>query len=436
MSERNFFKAFGPGLLFAGAAVGVSHLVQSTRAGAQYGIALILIILVANVLKYPAFSFGPRYAAATGTSLLEGYRRQGKWALILYGILTIGTMFTVMAAVTVVTAGLAKTLLAALGVKFSIIVLCAIVLAICGTICGVGDFRWLDRVMKVVVVTLTVATLEATVLILKDVNFSGPWWPTDEMWDAKTILFIAALVGWMPSAIDVAVWQSLWTLAKRKSSGYKASVKDAMIDFKVGYIGTALLAFCFLFLGAAVMHDQGIQIANKAGAFAGQVVRLYAHALGDWSIPVIGTAAFLVMFSTTLTVMDGFPRALACLKARFSTAEEADGEASSVFGYRLSLIVLIVGSLGLLISVLRPKASGGSGFGFKDLIDLATTLSFITAPMLAFLNHRAITSDAVPEKDRPGTKMIMYSLACIVFLSLAFFAWLEARFEIIGLFAS
>ena len=27
------FKSLGPGLLFAGAAVGVSHLVQSTRAG-------------------------------------------------------------------------------------------------------------------------------------------------------------------------------------------------------------------------------------------------------------------------------------------------------------------------------------------------------------------------------------------------------------------
>lgn len=31
----------GPGLLFAGAAIGVSHLVQSTRAGADFGWGLI-----------------------------------------------------------------------------------------------------------------------------------------------------------------------------------------------------------------------------------------------------------------------------------------------------------------------------------------------------------------------------------------------------------
>jgi len=31
-------KKLGPGLLFAGAAIGVSHLVQSTRAGADFGL--------------------------------------------------------------------------------------------------------------------------------------------------------------------------------------------------------------------------------------------------------------------------------------------------------------------------------------------------------------------------------------------------------------
>ena len=101
--DRTFWKAFGPGLLWAGAAIGVSHLVQSTRAGANYGFALVGLVLVALVFKYPAFSFGPRYAAATGTSLLEGYRRRGVWALVVYAILTLGTMFTIQAAVTFVT---------------------------------------------------------------------------------------------------------------------------------------------------------------------------------------------------------------------------------------------------------------------------------------------------------------------------------------------
>ena len=42
-------KTLGPGILFASTAIGVSHLVQSTRAGANYGLALFIII--ANLLN-------------------------------------------------------------------------------------------------------------------------------------------------------------------------------------------------------------------------------------------------------------------------------------------------------------------------------------------------------------------------------------------------
>ena len=97
-------------MLFAGTAIGVSHLVQSTRAGARYGLALALVVVLANVVKYPAFRFGPMYAAATGTSLLEGYRRRGRAALLLYGLATVLTMFIVQAAIALVTAGLTMAL--------------------------------------------------------------------------------------------------------------------------------------------------------------------------------------------------------------------------------------------------------------------------------------------------------------------------------------
>ena len=77
-------KAIGPGVLYAAAAVGASHLVQSTRAGASYGLALVLLILLTYVAKYPAFRFGAQYASATGNSLLHGYRNQGQWAVTIY----------------------------------------------------------------------------------------------------------------------------------------------------------------------------------------------------------------------------------------------------------------------------------------------------------------------------------------------------------------
>jgi len=55
------WRMIGPALLFAGAAIGTSHLFQSTRAGAVYGLALVVVILLACLLKYPAFRFGVDY---------------------------------------------------------------------------------------------------------------------------------------------------------------------------------------------------------------------------------------------------------------------------------------------------------------------------------------------------------------------------------------
>ena len=105
---KNKLSKLGPGLLFAGAAVGVSHLVQSTRAGADFGWGFLWALILVNLFKYPFFQYGPRFTVATKKSLLDGYMELGKGYLRAYFFLNIGTMFTIQTAVTIVTAGLAS----------------------------------------------------------------------------------------------------------------------------------------------------------------------------------------------------------------------------------------------------------------------------------------------------------------------------------------
>lgn len=392
--------ALGPGVLFTGAAVGVSHLVQSTRAGASYGMGLLALVLLANVVKYPAFRFGSMYAAATGASLLEGYRRQGRWALGLYLLLTLGTMFTVAAAVTVVTAGLAKTLF---GLDGSPVVISGGLLVLSAALVGTGGYRWLDGIGKAVVSLLALTTLVATVLVLPRLDLSGPWLPPVSP-TARDWAFMVALVGWMPSAIDVSVWQSVWTVARSKQSD-GASDASASVDFHVGYLGTAVLAVCFVVLGAGVLHGGGVEIEARAGAFAGQLITLYTEALGGWSRPLIGAAAFATMVSTTLTVVDGFPRALSVLAARFRGPPQPSERADRAPAYWVALAVLVVGAMLVLVFLASSM---------RSLIDLATTLSFLSAPLLAWLNHRAMQDEAVPVEARPRRALYRASVAGIV----------------------
>jgi len=52
---KSLKKTLGPGILFASTAIGVSHLVQSTKAGALFGFGLLWAVMAANILKYPFF---------------------------------------------------------------------------------------------------------------------------------------------------------------------------------------------------------------------------------------------------------------------------------------------------------------------------------------------------------------------------------------------
>ena len=107
MNEKlsRFSKTAGPGILFASTAIGVSHLVQSTRAGADFGLLLLGFVIIVSLLKYPFFEYGSRYANVTQTSIIDGYKKLGKPVLWVYFLITIASMFFITGEVGFVTAG-------------------------------------------------------------------------------------------------------------------------------------------------------------------------------------------------------------------------------------------------------------------------------------------------------------------------------------------
>ena len=416
--KTNFIQKLGPGLLFAGAAIGVSHLVQSTRAGAVYGLALIVFVLIANIAKYPAFRIGNQYAAATGENLLVAYRRQGKGALWLFVLATLGTMFAGCAAVSITAAALAK---ATFGLPYDTFY---IVLAMWALIAGIlyfGQYQALDLIVKVLLSFLTVATLISTVMVLPRLSFGGlgDFWPGDL--STPTILFIAALVGWMPAPLDTSVWQSLWSQAKGRVDGRAPSMKDAADDFNVGFVGTTILAVCFLIMGAAIMHGSDLEFDAGAAGFAQQIIDLYRETIGEFAAQLVGAAAMAVVFSTLLTAVDAWPRTLAGV---FLSASDEKGEdpriahASRQPYYWIGMALLLIGAA-IILQMLQNS--------FRTLIDIATTISFFTAPVFAFLNHRSMFGDHVPAENRPNAGFALFSLAGVIVLAgfALFYLWIR-----------
>jgi Mn2+/Fe2+ NRAMP family transporter len=414
-TERGAFKALGPGFLFAAVSIGASHLVQATRAGAGHGLSLMVVVVLAMALKYPLFEFGHRYAAATGTSLLEGYRKQGRWTLVVYLVLTLGTMFTVLAAVTAVTAGLAIQLV---GFGWSLFAWSVVIIAACALLIAIGRYPLLDAAIKLIMVLLALSTIAAVIAALPGIQPGRLWGPIR----TTDIAFIVGLVGWMPTGMDVSVWQSFWSLARRRQTGHAPTLGQALLDFRLGYIGTGIIALLFCGLGAAVIFNSGVEIDRSAAGFARQLIELYTSTLGGWSRPIIGTAALTAMLSTTLTVIDGFPRALQ-LTGRRLVGPESESEAATsavrTAGFWIWAAILIAGGLLIIRFAMRS---------LLGLVDLATILSFATAPFLGTLTYRAMTAPDVPEEFQPGRGLRTTAIVAIVFL-LAFLAYfLHYRF--------
>jgi Mn2+/Fe2+ NRAMP family transporter len=411
-SKGGIIKALGPGFLFAAVSVGVSHVVQSTRAGAGYGFSLMGIIIIALILKYPLFQFGQRYAIATGNSLLEGYRRQGKWSLTLYLILTVGTMCTVLAAVTAVTAGLAIQMT---GLAWALPLWSAIIIAACVLLLVIGRYPLLDKAIKLIMCLLAVSTIAATVVVLPGLQWRNLWGSVGLL----DVAFIVGLVGWMPTGMDVSVWQSFWTLARKKETGYAPTLKESLFDFNLGYIGTGLLAVMFCTLGTSVMFNKGLTFESSSAGFAGQVIDLYTSTLGSWSRPIIAISAFTTIFSTVLTVTDGFPRALQLVGRRFRTPEDPQEvleRCGNSWDYWTWMGVMALGAMLIIGFYLKS---------LKSLVDLATTLSFVTAPFLGFLTYKAIMARWVPDEFKPRPWLRALAIIGIVFLAsfLAFFLY-------------
>ncbi len=404
--RHSFWSAFGPGLLWAAAAIGISHLVQSTRAGAMAGFGLAGVVLLANILKYPFFEFGPRYAAATGQSLVEGYRRIGRWALWLYIAITILTGLIVQSAIVLMTSFLFGY---AFGLELPLAAMGALVCLASGLLLYAGRYRMLDLLIKFILVLLAVSTIAAAVVSLPRADFStlrlipaigGP--------DGIPFPFVLALVGWMPSAIDIAVWSSLWTLAKDQSGGSRASVRHVLLDFRIGYIGTVVMAFAFLILGAAVMHRSGQMFSPQGTRFSAELIELYGRVLGSWTMPIVATAVLTTMLSTAVTVIDGYPRAID-RSVRVLTSGRFGGSTDEGMGgvYWSGLLTLALGTVAVL---------GLFAGTLATMIDFATIVSFLVAPALGYLNLRAVTGPEVPVEHRPGRALIALSYAGLALL--------------------
>ena len=401
-SWKSHVGALGPGILMATAAIGGSHLVASTQAGALFGWQLFWLILAVNVLKYPFFRFGMEYTLATKNSLVEGYKNKGP--VYFYSFIGLNILAAVVntAGVLLLTGSLLHY---ALPVVIEVTLLCWILLGVCLTILLLGHFKALDSVAKGIMGLLTLATVIALVIAFSN----GPMAPADYIgpspYELAMLSFMVALMGWMPAPIEISALSSLWL--KEKQAQQAVTKSQGLFDFNVGYWLTACLALVFFSLGVLVQYGQSSSIELGGVAFAKQLIDMYALTIGEWARPLVSAIAFLCMFGTTLTVLDGYARTL--------------NESHKLLGFGQSKhslnIWLILQALAGMAVILFFKSALG------PMLTFAMTLAFVTTPVFAWLNFSLVRPEPAIKHSVLLRCLTWLGLVYLVGFAVAFVVW-------------
>ncbi|HRM77616.1 MAG TPA: divalent metal cation transporter [Aliarcobacter cryaerophilus] len=395
---KNIYKIFGPGILMATAAIGGSHLVSSTQAGALFGWSLAIFILLINFFKYPFFLANVQYTMATKKSLIEGYASLGNSWLWLFTILAVIAAVVNTAAVSMFAASLLGYFIP---IKLTINILSFIIIFACILILIAGKYNLLNNVSKIIMITLSIATVVAVVMaVTKDVNSAlADDFISPSAWTIASLGFIVILTGWMPAPIEISSIGSIWLKNQIKQTNINA--KNALLDFNVGFIVTAILALFFLALGALVLHGSAYEFKDGI-AFSHQLVTMYSTVIGDWSRLLIAFIAFACMFGTSITVIDGYGRAVAEAFSLIRKNRSASNRSVAVWTIFISII-------GFLIIIYFASS-------MRTMLDFAMILSFTTTPIFAFLNYKLVRSTKLPKELQNGIFLNILSICGLIFL--------------------
>lgn len=398
-SFTKLLKTIGPGLLFASTAIGTSHLVLSTRAGAHHGMIFFWVILLTLILKYPFYEFGPRFANATGFSLLKGYKHQGNWAVILF-MLVIGiNMFAVVGAIGAVSAGLLKTMMGMGSVPMPVLV--GGLLALTAALLLIGQYSALDNFVKLISVVLLVTVCTAFFAVL----INGPIEPiagfqSTSILEGAGLALMISLIGWMPNGMEASTMHSIWAVEKARTTNYQPTLKESLFDFNLGYLFTAGLALMFLTIGAFTAYGSGQVLDGNATQFSNKLLGVFTSNIGSWSYPIIALAAFGTIYGTLITAWDAFARSFVRGLQVFKFDMLTHSEEQQAFlkrNYNIFLPLIGVGGFALFFF---------SAASMIKILTYATIVAFITAPIIAILNLRAIKSDLIPASHQPPQWLI------------------------------
>jgi Mn2+/Fe2+ NRAMP family transporter len=286
-------KQVGPGLLAAATGVGAGDLVATMIAGSQYGYVLLWAALLGTVLKLGLAEGVGRWHLASGSTLLDGWRRLGRWATVFFGIYIVvwGLVYgaTAMSAV-----GLPlNALFPVLDVRYW-----AMIAGVAGlALVWAQRYNGFEKVMVALTGVMFVSVIVTAVLVRPDpvqiVEGLLPRLPQG------SVVYVLGLVGGVGGTITLGAY-GYWMLGKGwRGTGWLSMMR---LDNAIGYVLTGVFVVAMLLVGAEVLLGQELTSGDSGLLVLGDEL---AARYGEWSRIVFLVGFFAVSATSLLGVWNG-----------------------------------------------------------------------------------------------------------------------------------
>lgn len=277
----------GPGLLAAATGVGAGDLVATMVAGARFGTVLLWAAVLGTVLKLALAEGVGRWHLASGTTLLDGWRRMGRWATGFFGVYIVIWGF-VYGATAMSAVGLPlNALFGGLDVRYW-----AMIAGVVGLVLvWLQRYRSFEKFVSVLVAIKFVSVVSVAVLVAPDLGAlaSGlvPRLP-----EGSTV-YVLGLVGGVGGTITMAAY-GYWMMAKGwRGTGWLSVMR---LDNTVGYVMTGIFVIAMLVVGAEILLGQDIASGDTGLLILGDEL---GARFGDWA-RILFLVGFLSVTSTSL----------------------------------------------------------------------------------------------------------------------------------------
>lgn len=286
-------RQIGPGLLAAASGVGAGDLVATMIAGAEYGTALLWAAVLGTVLKLALAEGVGRWHLASGSTLLDGWRRLGHWATVFFGVYIVIWGF-VYGATAMSAVGLPlNALFGGLSVRYWAMIAGVVGLALVWA----QRYRVFEKFMTVLVLVKFVTVVSVAVLVSPDlVALAGGLVPR---LPGGSVINVLGLIGGVGGTITMAAY-GYWMMAKGwKGTGWMSMMR---LDNAVGYVMTGIFVIAMLVVGSEILLGQDLTSSDSGLLTLGTEL---GERYGEWARLLFLVGFLAVTSSSLLGVWNG-----------------------------------------------------------------------------------------------------------------------------------